>query len=128
MKYFVKPKHTILLVSFQDVTEHRQFVKRVSDFFKPSYHLFSKLELISSKAKFLAKIGCFLLDFLVAGKSVINVWEWYKFCGSALLFFIIIESFKKMASKAKFLAKIGCFLLDFLVAGKSVITFLVRLV
>jgi hypothetical protein len=99
MKYFVKPKHTILLVSFQDVTEHRQFVKRVSDFFKPSYHLFSKLELISSKAKFLAKIGCFLLDFLVAGKSVINVWEWYKFCGSALLFSSLLNHLKKWQAR-----------------------------
>jgi hypothetical protein len=49
--------------------------------------------MLGSKAKFLAKIGYFLLDFLVAGKSVINVWEGDQFCGSVQLFLFSMNCF-----------------------------------
>ena len=62
----------------------RQFLRRILDFFKPTNALFAKVELQSRKAKDLAKIGCYFVDFLVKCSSVTrtkNIFpEKYIFC------------------------------------------------
>ncbi len=55
--------------SSSDVQTVRQFVKRISDFFKPSNNLYAKVELKSKRARYLTKIGCLFCDFLVRSKS-----------------------------------------------------------
>ena len=57
-----------------DTTENRNFVKRLVEFFRPSGNQFSKVELrltngkFNKKSRFLAKTGCYLLDFLVSAQ------------------------------------------------------------
>ena len=60
----------------QESPESRHFVKRIVDFFKPSGNKFSAVELKLSngshnkKSKFLAKTGCYVIDFLVSYQSL----------------------------------------------------------
>ena len=59
----------------QDTLENRNFVRRVVEFFKPSGNKFSAVELKMSngkhnkRSKYLAKTGCYLMDFLVSDQS-----------------------------------------------------------
>jgi rapamycin-insensitive companion of mTOR len=64
------PSHTLDgSGSSSELQTVRQFVKRVSDFFKPSNNLFAKVELKLKRARYLTKIGCLFCDFLVRSKS-----------------------------------------------------------
>lgn len=53
-----------------EAQEHRTFVKRIVEFFKPSGSLFCHEELTNKKTRFLTRTGCYVLDFLVSSESV----------------------------------------------------------
>ena len=52
-----------------DNSDYRTFIHRVVYFFKPSGGQFCKIELSSSRARYLAKTGCYILDFLLKEPS-----------------------------------------------------------
>ena len=58
-----------------DNPEHRNFVKKVVEFYKPSENKFSSIALKlpngnhNRRSKFLAKTGCYVLDFLISEHS-----------------------------------------------------------
>jgi len=48
----------------------RLFIKKITDYYKPSSNMFSRLELDSERTKFYARIACYLLDFLVSASCL----------------------------------------------------------
>lgn len=47
----------------------RQFIKRITDFYLPSNDLFAKVDLNKSRAKYLARTGCYFVEFLLKSKA-----------------------------------------------------------
>ena len=57
--------------NFMETAANRQFVRRVTEFLKPSSTKgFSKLELQSRRTKLIAQTGCSLLEFLLKDTNV----------------------------------------------------------
>ncbi|XP_059078689.1 rapamycin-insensitive companion of mTOR-like isoform X2 [Tigriopus californicus] len=52
-----------------ETTMARQFIKRITDFYLPSNDLFAKVDLNKSRAKYLARTGCYFFEFLLKSKS-----------------------------------------------------------
>ena len=51
-------------------SNHKTFIRKITDYFKPSSNMFSRLELESQKTRQHGRIGCALLDFLLAASSL----------------------------------------------------------
>ena len=52
-----------------EASDYKYFVKRVTDYFKPTNGRFCRIELTNSRSRFLARTACYLLDFLIASPS-----------------------------------------------------------
>ena len=73
--------------------DYKIFLRRVVDFFKPTTGQFGKLELASKKSRFLAKTGCYILDYLSEGTSEEVVTIFDEFLGEIQQNFrLLIES------------------------------------
>ena len=52
-----------------EVHEFRNFVQRITDYFKPTSGRFCRVELSDPKSRILARTGCYLMDFLIEAES-----------------------------------------------------------
>jgi len=50
-------------------TNYKIFIRKVTEYFKPSSNMFSRLELENQKTRLYGRIGCALVDFLVSSSS-----------------------------------------------------------
>ena len=44
--------------------------RKVTEYFRPSFNMFSRLELETEKTRELCRVGCYLIDFLVASSQL----------------------------------------------------------
>ena len=52
-----------------DILEFKNFVRRVTDYFKPTNGRFCRLELTNPQCRVLARTACYLIDFLIEANS-----------------------------------------------------------
>ena len=52
-----------------DEQTYKVFVRKVTNYFKPSSNMFSRLELDTDKTRELCRIGCCLIDFLLSSSA-----------------------------------------------------------
>ena len=52
-----------------EVNDFRNFVQRITDFFKPTSGRFCRIELSEPRSKALARTACYLMDFLIEASS-----------------------------------------------------------
>ena len=65
---FKCPESEALLKNLE-LAEYKNFVRRVTDYFKPTNGRFCRMELTNQRSRFLARTACYLLDFLIASSS-----------------------------------------------------------
>ena len=65
---FKCPESEALLKNLE-LAEYKNFVRRVTDYFKPTNGRFCRMELTNQRSRFLARTACYLLDFLIASTS-----------------------------------------------------------
>ena len=53
-------------------TNYKIFIKKITEYFKPSFNMFSRLDLENEKTRQQGRIGCSLLDFLISSTSFVQ--------------------------------------------------------
>ena len=53
-------------------SNYKNFIKKLTDYFKPSGNMFSRLELENPRTREHGRIGCCLLDFLISSTSYVT--------------------------------------------------------